>query len=95
MPRVAAAGSELHHEPGGRGAPLLLLIQRMGATGTQWGEPFLTELERDFDLVASLIPRARLELLEGAGHLFFREQPQRSVALVRRFALDARVLSSP
>lgn len=47
------------------------------------------------DLVASLIPGARLELLEGAGHLFFWEQPQQSAELVRRFALGARVLSSP
>jgi pimeloyl-ACP methyl ester carboxylesterase len=46
------------------------------------------------DLVASLIPGARLELLEGVGHLFFWEQPQRSAQLVRGFALDARVLSS-
>ena len=46
------------------------------------------------DLVASLIPGARLELLEGVGHLFFWEQPQRSAQLVRQFALDARVLSS-
>jgi pimeloyl-ACP methyl ester carboxylesterase len=46
------------------------------------------------DLVASLIPGARLELLEGVGHLFFWEQPQRSAELVRGFALDARVLSS-
>ncbi len=45
------------------------------------------------DLVASLIPGARLELLEGVGHLFFWEQPQRSAELVRGFALDARVLS--
>ena len=36
------------------------------------------------DLVASLIPGARLELLEGVGHLFFWEQPQRSAELVRR-----------
>jgi pimeloyl-ACP methyl ester carboxylesterase len=46
------------------------------------------------DLVASLIPGARLELLEGVGHLFFWEQPQRSAELIRQFALDARVLSS-
>ncbi len=45
------------------------------------------------DLVASLIPGARLELLEGVGHLFFWEQPQRSAELVRGFALDTRVLS--
>jgi pimeloyl-ACP methyl ester carboxylesterase len=35
------------------------------------------------DLVASLIPGARLELLEGAGHLFFWECPQRTAELVR------------
>jgi pimeloyl-ACP methyl ester carboxylesterase len=46
------------------------------------------------DLVASLIPGARLELLEGVGHLFFWEQPERSAELVREFALGARVLSS-
>jgi pimeloyl-ACP methyl ester carboxylesterase len=46
------------------------------------------------DLVASLIPGARLELLEGVGHLFFWEQPQRSVELVRQFALGTGVLSS-
>ena len=45
------------------------------------------------DLVASLVPGARLELLEGVGHLFFWEQPQRSAELVRGFALDAGVLS--
>jgi 3-oxoadipate enol-lactonase len=40
------------------------------------------------ELVASLIPGARLELLDGAGHLFFWEQPQRSAELVRTFALS-------
>jgi 3-oxoadipate enol-lactonase len=34
-------------------------------------------------LIASLIPGARLEIFEGAGHLFFWEQPQRSAELVR------------
>jgi len=41
------------------------------------------------ELVASLIPGARLELLEGVGHLFFWEQPQRSAQLVADFALRA------
>ncbi len=45
------------------------------------------------DLVASLIPGARLELLDGVGHLFFWEQPQRSAELVCRFAGEARVVS--
>ncbi|MEA2154667.1 MAG: hypothetical protein QOE11_807 [Solirubrobacteraceae bacterium] len=35
------------------------------------------------ELLARLIPGARLELLEGAGHMFFWEQPERSAQLVR------------
>jgi pimeloyl-ACP methyl ester carboxylesterase len=35
------------------------------------------------ELLARLIPDARLELLEGAGHMFFWEQPARSAQLVR------------
>jgi 3-oxoadipate enol-lactonase len=35
------------------------------------------------ELIARLIPRARLELLEGSGHMFFWEQPERSARLVR------------
>jgi 3-oxoadipate enol-lactonase len=35
------------------------------------------------DLVASAIPRARLELLEGVGHLLFWERPERVAALIR------------
>ena len=37
-------------------------------------------------LLASLIPAARLEILAGAGHLFFWERPQRSAELVRSHA---------
>jgi 3-oxoadipate enol-lactonase len=37
-------------------------------------------------LIASLIPGARLEVLEGVGHMFWWEQPQRSAALVREHA---------
>ncbi len=47
---MAVAGSELHCERRGQGAPLLL-IQGMGANGTHWGEPFLAELERGFELI--------------------------------------------
>jgi 3-oxoadipate enol-lactonase len=38
-------------------------------------------------LIASLVPGARLEVLEGVGHMFWWEQPQRSAALVREHAL--------
>jgi 3-oxoadipate enol-lactonase len=41
------------------------------------------------ELLARLIPGARLELLEGAGHMFFWEQPERSARLVREHAAAA------
>ena len=37
--------------------------------------------------IASLIPDARLEMLEGIGHMFWWEQPQRSAELIREHAL--------
>lgn len=37
-------------------------------------------------MIAELIPGSRLEIFEGAGHLFFWEQPQRSAELVREHA---------
>jgi 3-oxoadipate enol-lactonase len=50
MPRLPVAGSELHYERRGVGEPLLL-IQGMGGNVRHWGEPFLRELERDFELI--------------------------------------------
>ncbi|MDX6601382.1 MAG: hypothetical protein QOF13_584 [Solirubrobacterales bacterium] len=37
--------------------------------------------------IAALIPGARLETLEGVGHMFWWEQPQRSAELIREHAL--------
>jgi pimeloyl-ACP methyl ester carboxylesterase len=37
--------------------------------------------------IASLIPAARLEMLEGVGHMFWWEQPERSAELIREHAL--------
>ena len=42
------------------------------------------------ELVAGLIPGARLELLDGVGHLFFWEQPERVAELVAEHAATAR-----
>jgi 3-oxoadipate enol-lactonase len=39
------------------------------------------------ELIASLIPGARLELLDGVGHMFWWEQPHRSAELIRSHAL--------
>jgi pimeloyl-ACP methyl ester carboxylesterase len=41
------------------------------------------------ELLARLIPGARLELIEGAGHMFFWEQPERSARLVREHVAAA------
>jgi 3-oxoadipate enol-lactonase len=40
-------------------------------------------------LVASLIPGARLETLDGVGHMFWWEQPERAAELIREHALAA------
>ncbi|HVX33089.1 MAG TPA: alpha/beta fold hydrolase [Solirubrobacterales bacterium] len=40
-------------------------------------------------LIASLIPGAHLEILDGVGHMFWWEQPDRSAELVRAHALGA------
>lgn len=37
-------------------------------------------------LIAQLMPRARLEIIDGAGHLFFWEQPERAAALLLEHA---------
>jgi len=37
--------------------------------------------------IASLMPAARLEILEGVGHMFWWERPRRSAELIREHAL--------
>jgi pimeloyl-ACP methyl ester carboxylesterase len=39
------------------------------------------------ELIASLIPGARLEIFDGVGHMFWWEQPERSAELIRAHAL--------
>jgi 3-oxoadipate enol-lactonase len=41
------------------------------------------------EMIASLMPAARFETLDGIGHMFWWEQPERSAELVREHALAA------
>ncbi|HEX4345728.1 MAG TPA: alpha/beta fold hydrolase [Solirubrobacteraceae bacterium] len=50
MPTLSVNGTELYHERRGAGEPLLL-IMGMSGHSLHWGEPFLGELERDFELI--------------------------------------------
>jgi pimeloyl-ACP methyl ester carboxylesterase len=51
VPIARTANVELSYERRGSGAPLLL-IMGMSGTHLHWGEPFLSELEPSFDVVA-------------------------------------------
>ena len=52
MPKIEiATGPTLHYVRRGSGEPMLL-IQGMSGNHLSWGEPFLSELEGEFDLVA-------------------------------------------
>jgi pimeloyl-ACP methyl ester carboxylesterase len=51
MSHLTVGGRRLFHQRRGAGEPLLL-IQGMSGTHLAWGEPFLADLERDFDVVA-------------------------------------------
>jgi pimeloyl-ACP methyl ester carboxylesterase len=50
VPTVEVNGFQLHHERRGSGEPMLL-VQGMSGNSLHWGERFLAELERDFELV--------------------------------------------
>ena len=39
--------------------------------------------------IAALIPGARLEIMEGVGHLFWVERPERSAELIHELARSA------
>jgi pimeloyl-ACP methyl ester carboxylesterase len=51
VPTAGVEGIELHYERAGDGEPLLL-IQGMSGTHRSWGQPFLSELEQDFDCIS-------------------------------------------
>jgi pimeloyl-ACP methyl ester carboxylesterase len=86
-------------------APIPVVAMQMQAIGQHDTSSLLPELQvptlvihGDEDLmlpvengrmIASLIPGARLEVLEGIGHAFWWEQPHRSAELVREHALSS------
>jgi pimeloyl-ACP methyl ester carboxylesterase len=51
MSHLTVGGRRFFHQRRGAGEPLLL-IQGMSGTHLAWGEPFVSDLERDFDVVA-------------------------------------------
>ena len=51
MATIEIGGTELHYERRGEGEPMLL-VQGMSGNSLHWGERFLCELERDFELIA-------------------------------------------
>src|SRR5258708_22998082 len=51
MTRVAVGDIQLDCERSGSGPPLLA-IMGMSGTALHWGEPFLEELRRDFEVIA-------------------------------------------
>lgn len=66
----------------GSGEPLLL-IQGMGGHHAAWGEPFLSRLTPDFDVLAW----SELHAFDGTGHFFWWEHPAATAELVRRHCL--------
>jgi pimeloyl-ACP methyl ester carboxylesterase len=73
----AVAGHDTHARIGSIDAPILVIhgsADRMIPVAN--GE-----------LIASLIPGARLEIIDGAGHMFWWEQSERAAALIRSHAL--------
>jgi pimeloyl-ACP methyl ester carboxylesterase len=41
------------------------------------------------EMIGRLIPHARVEILDGVGHMFWWEQPERSAEIIRDHALSA------
>ena len=72
----AAAGAGM---PGRRSA-----IARTDARSSP-ARPTTSSTHRNAELLAARIPDARVELIEGAGHMFFWEQPDESVRIIDEF----------
>jgi len=68
-------------------------FERLGALAAralvQHGDEDVVVDPRNADLLVELLPDARLERLQGTGHLFFWEAPERFVSSVSAFLEDA------
>ena len=77
--RVAGAGRGRHDLRGRR------RLEDRGADARAPGTEDNVVDPRNAEVLAERIPGARVELLEGTGHLFFWEQPGEVVRIVREF----------
>jgi 3-oxoadipate enol-lactonase len=86
MAVIGVGDIELSYERAGAGPPLLL-IMGMSGTALSWGEPFLEELRRDFDVIAydhrGVGASSRLE-----GPLTIRQMAADAAGLLDALALD-------
>jgi pimeloyl-ACP methyl ester carboxylesterase len=92
-------------------APMALLMRQLGAISRHDTAARLAELAVPTLVVhgtedrlipvangrrlGELVPGARLEVLDGVGHLFYWEQPERAGALVRSFCLGLGAADAP
>src|SRR5271163_3493644 len=87
MTVVQVGEIELDYERSGAGPPLLL-IMGMSGTALSWGEPFLEELRRDFDVIAydhrGVGASSRLE-----GPLTIRQMAADAAGLLDALELDS------
>jgi pimeloyl-ACP methyl ester carboxylesterase len=97
---VAERSYDRDHDPAGPGRQLAAIlasgdrtaeVRRIAApTLVVHGKGDQMLASSNGELVASLIPDARLEVLDGVGHLFFWEQPEQVAQLVAEHAAAAR-----
>jgi len=87
MPLAQVADIQLDYERSGEGPPLLMIMGRSG-TYSHWGEPFLQELRRDFELIVydhrGIGNSSRLE-----GPVTIRQFAQDAVGLLDTLELDS------
>jgi 3-oxoadipate enol-lactonase len=87
MTLIPVGDIELDYERSGEGPPLLM-IMGMSGTSLSWGEPFLSDLRRDFDLIAydhrGVGASSQLD-----GPVTIREMAQDAAGLLATLELDS------